>query len=214
MRRNILKSLELSDLLQVAEIHRQAFPESFLTVLGSGVVRRYYEWQLVGPHETTALGVFARDTLQGFCFGGMFHGAMNGFLRTNRYYLIGKILTHPWVIMNSEFRRRMLMAWRLKIFQRVNLYPAVNLSPNEQYCGILSIGVDPKLQHQGIGKLLMEAEEEEARKRGHREMHLTVAITNLTAISFYEKLGWEKQFSDDGSFQGAMIKLLLTDANG
>ena len=60
----------------------------------------------------------------------------------------------------------------------------------------------------------MEAAEEEARKRGHQEMRLTVTINNLAAISFYEKLGWEKYFSEDGSFQGAMRKLLLTYSNG
>jgi hypothetical protein len=96
-----IRFLIIQDLPQVAKIHMATFPESFLSALGDEVVRRYYEWQLMGPHETTALGVFAQDTLQGFCFGGIFRGAMNGFLRTNRFYLIGKILTHPWIIMNS-----------------------------------------------------------------------------------------------------------------
>lgn len=209
-----IRFLIIHDLPQVAKIHIAAFPKSFLSGLGQEVVRRYYEWQLVGPHETTALGAFSQDTLQGFCFGGIFRGAMNGFLRTNRYYLIGKILTHPWVIMNSEFRQRMLMGWRLKFFQKVNLHPTVKSGPAARHFGILSIGVDPESQRQGIGRLLMEVAEEEARKKGHQETLLTVALNNLEAISFYEKLGWEKSFTEDGSFQGAMRKLLLTDANG
>jgi ribosomal protein S18 acetylase RimI-like enzyme len=209
-----IRFLIIQDLPQVAEIHLATFPESFLSALGDEVVRRYYEWQLVGPHETTALGAFAQDTLQGFCFGGIFHGAMNGFLRTNRYYLIGKILTHPCVMMNSEFRQRMLRGWRLKVFRKVDLHPTVSPSPIARHFGILSIGVDPKLKRQGIGKLLMEAAEEEARKRGHQEMRLTVDINNLVAISFYEKMGWGKYFSEDGSFHGAMRKLLLTESNG
>jgi ribosomal protein S18 acetylase RimI-like enzyme len=211
---DIIKILEIPDLSQVAEIHRKAFPDSFLTALGSGVVRRYYEWQLVGPHETTALGVFKRDTLEGFCFGGIFRGAINGFLRTNRYYLIGKILTHPSVILNSEFRQRMLVGWRLKIFRKANIHPSIGPSPNTRHFGILSIGVDPKLQRQGIGKLLMEAAEEAARKKGHREMRLTVNVNNLSAINFYKKLGWKKCLLEDGSFQGAMKKSLVADPNG
>ena len=208
-----IRTLDLQDLQQVAALHRAAFPHSFLTVLGQEVVRRYYEWQLVGPHDTTALGKFAQDTLQGFCFGGIFHGAMNGFLRTNRYYLIGKILTHPWVIINSEFRRRMLQGWRLKIFRKVDLHPTVKPSPIARYFGILSMGVDPKLQRQGIGKLLMAAAEEEARKKGYGKMGLTVDVNNFSAINFYEKLGWTKILPQEGTFQGAMEKLLSFSAN-
>jgi ribosomal protein S18 acetylase RimI-like enzyme len=211
----MIKFLEIPDLCQVSEIHRGAFPDSLLTALGTEVVRRYYEWQLIGPHETTALGVFEKDILQGFCFGGVFHGAMNGFLRKNRYFLIGKILTHPAVFLYPEFRQRILTGWKSKIFQKVNLaLPNVSSAKARRHFGILSIGVDPELQRRGIGKLLMEAAEEEARKKGHQEMRLTVAINNLAAINFYEKLGWEKCLSEDGSFQGAMRQPLVADPNG
>jgi len=39
-------------------------------MLGTEAVRRYYEWQLVGPHEVTAISAYINTELVGFCFGG------------------------------------------------------------------------------------------------------------------------------------------------
>jgi hypothetical protein len=39
-------------------------------------------------------------------------------------------------------------------------------------------------------------------------MHLIVNSSNITGILFYERLGWRKIFSEDGSFSGLMIKSL------
>jgi ribosomal protein S18 acetylase RimI-like enzyme len=107
----------------------------------------------------------------------------------------------------------MLQGWRLKIFRKVDLHPTVKPSPIARYFGILSMGVDPKLQRQGIGKLLMAAAEEEARKKGYGKMGLTVDVNNFSAINFYEKSGWTKILSQEGTFQGAMEKLLSFSAN-
>ncbi|MDD3580669.1 MAG: GNAT family N-acetyltransferase [Desulfobacca sp.] len=205
----LIKVLEIKDLYHVAQLHRLAFTQSLLTYLGQEVVRRYYEWLLLGPHETTALGAFADDMLVGFCFGGIFRGAMNGFIRKNRYYLMWKICTHPKVVKNAEFRQRMALGWKSKIFRKVNLYHGVSMpTPLYRHSGILAIGVDPMMQRKGIGKLLMEAAEEQARQKGHREMRLTVEINNLVAINFYENIGWEKVPSQEGTFQGAMRKII------
>src|SRR5688572_880630 len=79
--------LRCADLDQMAAIHMQAFPTSFLTALGHGAVRRYYQWQLEGPHDAVCLGIESDEQLAGFCLAGIFRGATGGFVRTYRPYL-------------------------------------------------------------------------------------------------------------------------------
>ena len=77
-----IRNLEAKDLPYVAAVHVAAFPDSALTMLGTEVVRRYYEWQLTGPHDIAALGAFAGAGVEGYCFGGVFRGAMSGFFNS------------------------------------------------------------------------------------------------------------------------------------
>ena len=56
--------------------------------------------------------------------------------------------------------------------------------------GVETINVDPVVQKKGIGKKLMLAAEQEARKQGMREIRLEVSIGNAAAILLYEKLGY------------------------
>ncbi len=72
----LVRNLEVKDLPAVATVHKAAFPKSALTMLGTEAVRRYYEWQLLGPHESISLGAFLGPEVVGFCVGGIFRGAM------------------------------------------------------------------------------------------------------------------------------------------
>ena len=57
----------------VAALHARAFPDSALTRLGLEAVRRYYEWQLQGPHDFHFIGVPDQTGLRGFAVGGRAH---------------------------------------------------------------------------------------------------------------------------------------------
>lgn len=191
-----------SDLPCIAEIHRRAFPESFLTVLGQESVERYYAWLLTGPHETVALTAETKEKLLGFCFGGVFRGALSGFLRKNKGSLFISLATHPAVFFNPE-------AWK-KIFQglRVILKPqaaAAESHDRVKSFGILSVAVDPQVQSQGVGRGLMMESEKTAESLGYREMDLTVHVKNVKAVCFYEKLGWMRR----EPWTGRMSKKIL-----
>src|SRR6267142_2937709 len=102
----LIREIQAKDLGHVAAVHQLAFPDSALSMLGTEAVRRYYEWQLVGPHEVTAISAYINTELVGFCFGGLFRGAMSGFVRNNQKFLIRRVLTHPWLMTNPIFRDR------------------------------------------------------------------------------------------------------------
>lgn len=206
-----IKGISNRELKEVGEVHICAFTESALTKLGLEAVRRYYEWQLNGPHDSMFYGAFENDKLIGFCVGGSFKGAMSGYLKKNRTFLIWRVMTHPWLVMNSLFRDKLKNAFHiLKRFNRkpVEIVSSVQHDTSIRHFGILSICVHPQYQKHGIGKLLMKEAERKARSRGFNKMLLTVKADNQKAISFYKNIGWEQQASEQiGSVM--MVKELV-----
>lgn len=199
-----ISKLEHAHLRAVAGAHRRAFPESFLSALGTGAVTRYYRWQLEGPHDCVAVVAEVHGQLAGFCFAGVFRGAMTGFLRRNRAYLAVQLALRGGLISNGAFRKRILGGIRLL------LRPAKGKAPSPGHVepfGILSIAVDPAFQGLGVGKRLMEACETIARERGFSEMALVVAPGNRRAISFYESIGWARVRAA-GEWDGRMRKVI------
>lgn len=204
----VIRDLELKDLARVAGIHVVAFPDSALTKLGVEAVRRYYKWLLDGPHEAIRIGAFVDSEIVGFCFAGLFRGAMSGFLRANRLFLTSRVFMRPWVAANPILRSRMLSAVRILSRPR-NRKPPLSqptLAVSKPF-GILAIAVDPNQQGSGVGRLLMQQSEGVALQRGFREMILTVSTTNAQAIRFYENLRWVKVVGN-GAWHGGMRKLL------
>jgi ribosomal protein S18 acetylase RimI-like enzyme len=195
----ILKNLHEGDLQEVARIHLAAFPKSAIGQLGDEAVKRYYRWQLQGPHDVIALGTFCEEKLTGFCFAGIFRGSLSGFLQKNKAFLAWRVITHPWLAATPLFRERIRSASIILIKR-----PEV-VAPQKSF-GVLSIAVDPEWQGAGVGKRLMLEVERIARDRDFLNMHLTVGIDNMQAIKFYEKLGWCKVLAQDGKWRGAMAK--------
>lgn len=203
----IVRTLHSTDLIDVARVHQRAFPGSALTHLGLDAVRRYYEWQLTGPHDVLALGAFQDDDLVGFCFGGVFRGALSGFVKKNLGFLIGRVLTHPWLIYHSDFRSRLKLGLVAAGFLKTKHRMSGQLVARGNSFGILSIGVSPQVQGSGVGKKLMNACELFARDRQFDRMRLTVHTNNQQAIFFYSALGWEKDDTEQ-SWHGKMYKVI------
>lgn len=195
----------------MAAVHVAAFPNSALTMLGTEVVRRYYEWQLTGPHDIAALGAFVGAEVEGYCFGGVFRGAMSGFLHKNRNFLVWRVLTHPWFVTNPIFRGHLVTGVQLlRRLTKQGSKPQPSLPRPKQVVSsftILAIATHPRCQGRGVGKLLMKRSEEIARQRGFQNMGLSVHTDNHQAINFYESLDWKK-LSEGGKWSGEMRKSL------
>lgn len=203
-----IKKIQTSDLSQISTIHQKAFKDSELTKLGREAVRRYYEWQLTGPHECYSIAAISEEKIIGFCFAGVFYGALSGYLRKNKKYLVLRILSHPWLILDRVFLHRFLIA-----IKSLNYFPKKTNKINDdatieekKIFGILSIAVDPAVQTKGIGKVLMKAVEKEAIHQGFERMHLTVHPSNINAVQFYLKNDWNKNTEDP--WVGGMYKIL------
>ena len=198
------------DLPAVTSIHQLAFPQSTRTHLGQEATKRYYDWLLTGPHpDAFCVGLERGGNLMGFCFGGRFNAATGGFLQKNRFFLIGRVLTHPWLVLNPIFRERFTLGVTIlrRLRRAKSASPIVWSELAKPSFGILAIATHPARQGQGVGKQLMIAAEKQAREKGFRQMHLTVHYDNQQAIRFYEGLGWHKE-QESGSWRGRMVKEL------
>lgn len=211
--RIVVLDLLQRDLPEVTRVHLAAFPESALARLGPGAVTRYYLWQFNGPHRCEKLGAREGERLQGFVFAGKFNGALSGFLRENKWFLVGAVLFRPWLLLDHWFRNHLTMGARSLLRTFTGKRPQVpdrresSLPKPPPSFGILSIAVAPDAKRKGIGSLLMQRCEQSARRWGAQRMHLTVAVDNLEAIKFYEKLGWQRD-CQAGEWKGGMVKRL------
>jgi ribosomal protein S18 acetylase RimI-like enzyme len=204
----------MADLDRIAAVHAAAFPNSLLASLGPVVVRRYYQWQLRGPHEALALGVEHDGELAGFCLAGVFRGALTGFLKENRFCLIVNVLLRPWLVFGRRNRRR-VMAGAQIVFPIITGYaqPCLPRWPEQKTFGILALAIDPKHSRAGCGRLLMDACETIALDRQFSRLLLTVDPTNEAAINFYLTLGWAKLVVN-GRWNNTMFKALPAASNG
>jgi ribosomal protein S18 acetylase RimI-like enzyme len=172
----------------------------------TGISGRIHRNAQQGPHDAVAYGMYQGELLKGFCFAGIFRGALSGFLRKNRNFLIWQVMMHPWLVLTAFFRERLAMTWAILIHRSVPVAKPPIL-PQKAF-GILAIAVDPQMQHAGLGKCMMLEAEKIAVERGFKDMQLTVAVDNQKAIAFYEKLGWLKIPASDGIWHGFMTKTL------
>jgi ribosomal protein S18 acetylase RimI-like enzyme len=207
------RDLEPSDLPWITDVHVASFPESTMTVMGLEVVRRYYHWQLTGPHDSIAIAVEADDQPAGFCFGGLFRGAMAGFVRQNRVYLALCVLSRPWLLRRPDLRTSIGVG--LRVFRRSRGQPTArgDAAERSRSFGILAIAIHPRHQGLGLGtKLLFECERI-ARERGFTQMHLNVHPSNHSAIRVYRRCGWES-VPDQVPWNGRMRKILSSTTPG
>jgi ribosomal protein S18 acetylase RimI-like enzyme len=208
----LLRKIGLDDLSRVAKVHIEAFPESTLSKLGAGVVKRYYAWQLTGPHPTVrATAAYVGDRCVGFSFGGVFNGSVSGFIDRNLAVLVFAALLRPWVLMQRKYREQLFKGTKIrKKFRSRKNADAGNghiQTPKIESFGILSVAVAPQYQRLRIGELLMHDAEEAAAQDGFKLMDLSVNPSNIKAIRFYEKHGWYKVPQGE-SWRGIMKKNL------
>jgi len=200
--------LDESHVAEVTTLHLHAFPTSALTALGPHVVRSYYAWLFTGPHDRCVVGVWENEVLVGFCFAGRFRGATAGFLRRHRLPLAAALLARPWLLARREFRARLgLGLGILRRFWRTSPGETRDGAAAASAWGVLSVAVDPRFQGAGCGRAMLDAVETAAAAAGVATLHLTVEPDNLTAVQFYDRLGW-RRMPATGAWAGKMAKTL------
>lgn len=74
----------------------------------------------------------------------------------------------------------------------VNLKSVIPI-PSNDHVAEMAIGVYPRCQGKGVGRLLIERCEEWAREQGKKKVMLRVMESNSGAIEFYKRMGYIEQ---------------------
>lgn len=202
----VLQPVTEEVLPQVACLHRKAFPGSALTLLGCEASRRYYHWQLHGPHDHVFAAAYLGRRMCGYAIGGVSRGAMSGFVKRHRMFLCLTAIMTPSLLFSQQLRGRLSLGLGVLMGCTQHSAPTGAKHTGRSF-GVLAIGVEPESQGMGIGRALMNHLESVALKGGFTRMHLTVSAENKKAIRFYESLGWSRE-EGEGGWRGYMWRTL------
>ncbi len=175
-----IRALRLSDVPEAVEVHRAAFPDFFLTFLGTDFLKLLYRFYVAGDTEIA---------LAAEC-NGRIHGALIGSTEPKGFYkrlAIRHFLSFAWAGMRPLLKRPI-------IFPR--LIRALSYRGDAPPCGeqgalLASVCVEPTQQKKGIGVQLVKRFEREAWKRGCKFVYLsTDRDDDQGSGGFYRNLGW------------------------
>lgn len=189
-----IRSASINDLHSVVEVHGEAFPNFFLTRMGSGFLREMYSGYLC--HSS---GIFLvatdRDDIVGFVVGTTSPEKFFSDLRKKRalfflVYSIPGLLRNPILVFKKLFSA---------IFYRGD-------KPEELIESALlsSIGVKPDYFRKSVGRSLLEGFEGEAFSKGSASVFLTTDKLNNDRVNlFYRNNGYavESFFTQVGGRQ-------------
>lgn len=174
-------ALRRTHVAAVAELHRHAFPDFFLTQLGSGFLREFYRGFLEDPTAVTAVLMDGTGRVRGAAVGTT---EPAGFFKRLLKRRLAGFAGHSAAvaIRNPRHAPRLLRAVAYRGEVPDDLPGAALLS---------SICVDPALQGRGAGRLLLDAWTAQAQRQGASSAVLTTdADGNDSVNAFYRRLGW------------------------
>jgi colanic acid biosynthesis glycosyl transferase WcaI len=171
------------DLDAIVEIHTAAFRGFTLSDFGPEFLRRHYE--LVLDYEQCILQVAEA--------GGRIEGFVAGFVNPKAFY--AELKRNKWRLMlpvlKAVPRRPWLVTRLVRVILRGRSFMSRPETQEERFCELASVAVRPLSAGRGIGRTLVQALVEEARKRAARKVYLTTdAKDNRATNKFYQSLGF------------------------
>lgn len=180
-----IRQMQLSDIPEIAMLHREIFPNSRSTRLGWRYLRKMYRWFL---EQNPRLCLVAEQ--EGRIVGYVV-GALAGYGRRIFRYAIMEVIFGLLVHPPMWFKKETFSLSRsyLKAFSPVRVH-GQNQPVKEISISLADIGVAPSARGQGIGLRLVRKFEDAAGKLGAAQLTLSVDMDNLAARITYERCGW------------------------
>lgn len=198
MNLEIITNVRHQDLSLIARCHRKAFPRALSTAMGQMYCEKMLEWY-ISDSRTLIFYLRTNGDCIGYCGGLIFDGIHPGgsassMIQYSFHAAVKAILLRPWLFFHPEFIRkyrlvlknvwRKFLKWTGKPYKAL---PPANIPP---HAGLVVIGVSPEHQGKGVGGILLQEFENQAKSRGYNLLRLTVLQTNTQAIKAYQKNGW------------------------
>jgi glycosyltransferase involved in cell wall biosynthesis/ribosomal protein S18 acetylase RimI-like enzyme len=178
---SIVRSAGTSDLAAIVAIHQKAFPQFFLTRMGSPFLRRYYE--LVLNYHSGIVLVSERN--------GSVNGFVCGFADPTEFYRLmwQNRFAFAFPAFAALVRHPSLAARVVNAVERVQTSStrAPRLS-----CELSSIAVMPEAAGKGLGRTLLQAFLEQSWGKSAECVYLTTdADGNEAANALYREIGFQ-----------------------
>jgi ribosomal protein S18 acetylase RimI-like enzyme len=175
-----------------ANLHAAAFPDFFLTALGTRFLRRLYR-AIVEADD--GFGYVIRDEVTGMVVGlaAGTAGPESSYARLFRT----RVWSFGWAALPALLARPRLLPMLLRRLRAVGHPP-----PGGRLAYLASIAVSPDVREGGLGRVLLDGWSAEARRRLASGLYLTTdAEGNEAALAFYERCGLHLESSFE-SFEG------------
>ena len=176
-----IQKATINEIDAIVSVHEAAFPDFFLTQLGTAFLRLYYK--SVMNHNDGVLLVCKMDggTI-GLCAGTVLSAGFNTKLIKANLFQFG------WESMKILFTKPKALIHLMKNMSKEDS----TVGDDGKYAELLSIAVDPKVQRSGAGKAMLLELEKVIKEKGGVELSLTTDyVDNDKAVSFYKSLGYE-----------------------
>ena len=186
-----------TDLIQVAQIHKEQFKSHYLGQFSSSLLESFYKNLLEGGF--VFIVAENEGKILGFVLGGEWKKiseSLNTFMRKNIVRSMFESALHP-------------QTWKKSLHKLLSLFRQSVKDPNNldniEKFTLLSIATSKISQGQGIGTGLVSTFNDEMKRITNR-YYLSVQDTNERAIGFYKKMGFVEAYKCEGEIQ--MIKTL------
>ena len=174
-----------NDVKAIVAIHQQAFPDFFLTTLGTRFLQLYYKC-MCNCKDAITLCAEEDGVMKGFATSSYYsHGFNTTLIKKNlfQFGLMGVelVFTKPRAI--------------LRLVKNLDKKAeGIAVEDNGEYAELYSIAVVPGNQGSGIGKKLLRATEEDVAKHNSKISLTTDYYNNEKTIGFYHSLGYQDYY--------------------
>lgn len=205
----VIRPIETIHLLEVGNIHCEAFPRDMRSRLGAEVVAMYFEHQLAQRNDVHALGAFDENSggLLGFCFGGIRGEHVRGWMIRHFSQIVPRLLLQPKLLRHLGLRER--IGSRLSELARKDGSARANGSEAPRHYEIFSLAVKAAVRNSGIGTSLMGKQEAYARQQKCVATSLGAPVDDQNTIAFYKRIGFREVAVANQRWTGQMIKELV-----
>jgi hypothetical protein len=207
-----IQKSNLTDLKEIVECHKDAFPDSLSSKQGNHFISKMMEWYISSErgilfHVYDDLGEMA-----GYCGGivtrkpGLL-GAVSSISQYAFNVFLKSYLVRPWLLFHPQNLNRFPIIFKnllikIGLKQKQKLQTQKNQEEFIPFMGLVVIGVKNKYHGKGYGSILLQEFERVAREDGSiRRIQLSVKASNSKAIKSYLRNGWQVFKQDDQTKQ-------------
>jgi ribosomal protein S18 acetylase RimI-like enzyme len=180
--KSVGKDVKCKDQLikEVVEVHLNAFPNFFLSTLGTGFLKTYYRCFAEHANGNLIVAMYGDKVVAFAAATSICHGFNFSLLKKN-------LFAFGWCFMRLLFTKPMALV-RLK----KNLTKTLEeVGDDEDYAELYSIGTTAIVQGKGVGTKLIQQLEKQLKIRGVSKLSLTTDyVDNEAALCFYKKNGF------------------------